>query len=296
MATKKQNYKDYLDPQRGLNIQKPEQPKPAQSLELKDIVNKPGTKNLVDKSTGKVTGFEYAPGQFVLPKGNAPTQEQQMQFEAQRKAAQTKFDTPNIDLSNVGKLTPEQQAMINAPIDVNRNPNFRQILNTAGEQAAIGAAGLGGTGAIVGALGGPAAPLTVPAAAGIGALLGAVGGAVRGTFQAYKYKDVDNVGGAEKNYSNAKNSINGAISLANKGGAQDLAETEFNNAKAGLYRTQRLYKSLEKNREWATNIKDKQTELDYYINNVLPRKEAEMRIALQKPNPNYINNEVNQFG
>jgi hypothetical protein len=293
MATKKQNYKDYLDPQRGLNIQKPEQPKPAQSLELKDIVNKPGTKNLVDKSTGKVTGFEYAPGKFVLPKGNAPTQEQQMQVEAQKKTAQAQFETPQIDLSNVGQLTPEQQALINAPVDVNRKPNLRQILNSAGESAAKGAAGVAVGGAAVGSV---VPGIGTLAGAGIGALAGAITGAVTGTFQAYKYKDVDNAKGAEANYFNSKESINGAITLARRGGAQDLAETEFNNAKTGLYRTQKLYKSLEKNREWATDIKDKQVELDYYINNVLPRKEAELRLALLKPNPDYIGDEVNQVG
>lgn len=253
----------------------------SQSLALKDIVNKPTTTNLVDKSTGKIQGFEYAPGEFILPKGNAPTQEQQMQVEASKKVAQTQFDNQNVitpDLSNVGVLTPEQQAMINAPIDVNRKPNIRQILSTAGEQATYGALAGAGTGGLV---------ANIPGAI-IGGIGGAIVGAARGTFQAYKYKDVDNASGAEKNYTNSKESINGAITLAKRGGAQDLAETEFNNAKAGLYRTQRLYKALEKNREWATDIKDKQVELDNYINNVLPRKEAEMRLALLKPNPDYI--------
>lgn len=253
----------------------------TQSLALKDIVNKSGTTNLVDKSTGKVTGFEYAPGEFILPKGNAPTQKQEMQVEAQKKIAQSQFENQNVitpDLSNVGQLTSEQQTMINAPVDINRNPNARQILSSAGESAAYGALAGAGTGGLI---------ANVPGAI-IGGAVGAVGGAVRGTFQAYKYKDVDNAKGAESNYTNAKESINGAIILAKRGGAQDLAETEFNNAKAGLYRTQRLYKSLEKNREWATGIKDKQTELDNYINNVLPRKEAEMKLALLKPNPDYV--------
>lgn len=268
--------------------------KDTQSLALKDIVNKPGTKNLVEGNTGKVTGFEYSPGKFILPKGNAPTQEQQMQVEAQKKLAQAKFESQNApDFSGVGQLSPEQLALINAPVDVNRNPNLRQILNTAGEQAALGAVG----GATAGLVAGTVVPgIGNVAGAGLGAVVGGIGGAVRGTFSAYKYKDTDNVKTAESNYTNAKDSINGAIRLANRGGAEDLAETEFNNAKTGLLRTQRVYKSLEKNREWATNIKDKQAELDYYIENVLPRKEAEMRLALQKPNPLYANPELMTTG
>ena len=264
---------------------------PTQSLALKDVVNKPTTTNLVAKNTGKISGFEYAPDKFILPKGNAMTQEQQMQYEASKKPT-----IPTISqeqLSQVGQLTPEQQANINSPIDVNRNPNFKQILNTAGEQAAIGAA--------TGAIGGGTVGSVVPGAgtlagAGIGAVGGGVVGLVRGIFTAYKYKDVDNVKGAEGNFDRGKESINGAITLARRGGASDLAEKEFNNAKAGILRTQRVYKSLEKNRAWATDIKDKQAELNYYIDNVLPRKEEEMRLALLKPDPAFLsmNTEVMQ--
>lgn len=281
MATKKNPFeeKPYTKPDTRQSIA----PIPEQSLALKDIVNKPGTKNLVDQRTGKITGFEYAPGEFILPKGNAPTQKQEMQVEAQKKTAQAQFNVSNPELvSNVGVLTPEQQAMINAPVDVNRTPNAKQVLSTALEQGAYGALAGAGAGGLT---------ASIPGAI-IGGASGAILGAVRGGFQAYKYKDVDNAKGAEANFNNAQESINGAISLVNKGGDLYLAEKEFNNAKVGILRTQAVYKSLEKNREWATGIKDKQVELDYYINYVLPRKEEQLRLALMQPNPNF--NEVMQ--
>jgi hypothetical protein len=119
-----------------LGMSKADVPPPSQStqsLALKDVVNKSTTTNLVNKSTGKVTGFEYAPGKFILPKGNAITPEQQMQIDYERNQQAEAYAQ-----SQQPKITPQEVAQVGQinPNTLNPSDPLSQdiIANLQGQQ------------------------------------------------------------------------------------------------------------------------------------------------------------------
>lgn len=280
-----------------------------------------------DKS-GKITGVAFPDGRFFrnispkqvnslvdawnrrsgLPSGarfsDEPIFSEEEQIRANFEAEQRKkeildtLDVPDVtpeELAQIGRLSPEQLAELKNLPAIKRAPRFKEILSTVGERATIGAVGGVTGGAAVGAIGG-AGVGAVPGAV-VGGVLGGIGGSVSGVFASFKRVDVENVNDIKQQYDNAVYNIDQSISKVNDGSISDTEGTrQFNEAYLEILKAQQNYKQLEKRREWATDIKDKQVELQNYIDKILPNRISQMAVVQQKPTPDFIDYGVDEKG
>ena len=196
--------------------------------------------------------------------------------------------TPNVtaeQLSQLTNLTPEQQALADSNPELNNDLNLKRIAAAALEKGAMGAATGATGGALIGALGGPAAPLTVPAAAGIGALGGAITGVGYGTFATIKETTSDNVALIDQNVINAKYNLNSAATKARRGAPYEEVKQIIGENIAALDLAERQYKEKSKYL-FDTKSKTKMEKLLRYKEDVMPGVIYNAEIALQNPNKN----------
>jgi len=264
------------------------------------VDNKPG---VYRNEQGRVSGVEMdghtylgvSPDEanFMIDQYNKKTATPEGAVEMSTKAENKRMAQ---QAQNVGVLTPEQQAEVNAPtgIGVDKQQVVSQILQSAGKGAGVGAAtGLTG-GLAAGIAGAPlTAGLSIPAlaagGAALGAATGAITGAVTGTFAAFNHDKKENVDMIDMNVQKAKYNIRQAIMLANKGGDTDFASQQFNDAYSELLFAERQLKEQSKSSySWATDVRLKQNDLNNYLENTLPGQMQRMQIALMKPDPAYI--------
>jgi uncharacterized membrane protein len=191
-------------------------------------------------------------------------------------------------LNNLTTLTPEQLMRSQTDLEMEKNPDLKQVLAMAGERAATGAVGGAVTGAAGGSLAGGVG--AIPGAIGLGVGAGVVGG-VSGIFAAYKDVASDNVKGIDDNVANAKSAFSGALRLANQGGDYEQIQTMVSEAIVQLNRAERQYKEQSKNLyEYKTDAKLKLQALEIYRKNIMPGMIDRIQIGLQKPNPSYLDN------
>jgi hypothetical protein len=192
--------------------------------------------------------------------------------------------------AQIGTISPEQQAIAAQNPELPGKPNLMQVLRTAGERAAIGAAG----GVVAGAAGGSIVPgLGTLAGAGIGAVGGGLVGGVSALFSEYKKTEKANYNTASQNYDLARQNLDAAISLANKGAgyeANALAVKNYNKALAQISFAEQQFKLLSKDQNsYIREIKDKLTEIEDFKQNDRARLDQAMDFALQKPTKTYVN-------
>lgn len=214
----------------------------------------------------------------------------QRKEEVQAKALQNPETAAAVE--QAGVLTPEQQAA--QPLEIPQEGKAGQILQTALEYSAIAG---GSTGAALFlpslATGVPTGGLSVAAAGvatGVAAAGGFIAGAIKGAFAAYKREARTNVDRVEQNVDNAAYNMRQAILTANKGGDEGVTTAQFNAAYAELLRAQSDYKELEKTQgfEWETKILNKQVDLENFLTYSYPSYLERYKIALMKPDPNYV--------
>jgi len=113
----------------------------------------------------------------------------------------------------------------------------------------------------------------------------------RSVYQVYDHRREENSNMIANNVARAKMNLKGAILVQNKGG--DGVE-QFNQAYYELLLAEAQYKRIEREdpRAWIEDIAEKQGDLRGYLDTVYYDKNQRMRIAIQKPDPNYIDYEV----
>ena len=214
-----------------------------------------------------------------------------------KKQMETEQATPNVSqeqLSQLGQLTPEQQAVANSNSKLAGKFNLGAVGAAVAERASIGAVtgavGGAGIGALAGGVG------AVP-----GAVAGGIGGAAVGTISAFftGFKDVnyDNIAGIDSNVANAKWKINNAASIALKGASYEDVKKEVGDSIAQLDLAERQYKRASKNvYAERTHTMQKMEDIIKYRRDILPDKILRVELALQRPNPSGIDNGVDEVG
>lgn len=209
---------------------------------------------------------------------------------------QIKDDKLKEDLTKEQNVTSEQLLNLgNAPVSANPNELERaelgQILGEVGQQASIGATAGLGTGAAIGLLGGPAAPVSVPVAAGAGAIVGAVGGGVRAVWGEFRDVSKDNIKGVSGNFGTAKTVVNQAITNANLGEDYNTINQKYSEALANIDLAERQAKEQSKKFFGKKNdAKDLLKEIELYKRYELPNLKYRLEVALQKPDPSFLQN------
>jgi hypothetical protein len=165
--------------------------------------------------------------------------------------------------------------------------------STAGEAAKY--AGIGASaGAAVGALGGPAAPLTVSGGALVGGAIGGIGGAAMGFFKgaskslsAVSADQREDVKTSMERYDQAINYMNEIQNAANNGADRYTVLTEFQKMKEQIMLTEaELHaKASTETGKKLSKVENDQVEVDYFIQYLLPKMEYDLEMALVAPNP-----------
>lgn len=244
------------------------------------------------KKTGtSMTRKEFQNTNFKTLGSVPQTTEQQLQAEIDKEnlKAQLIANQPNpsdVLLSQIGQLTPEQQALANSNAQLPGNPNFVDVLRTAGERAAIGAAG----GAVAGGTAGSVIPgLGTLAGAGVGAVGAGLVGGVTALFTEYKKTSEANYNTASYNYNSARTNMEDSITLANSGAgfkSNELAIKNFNEAEAQIRLAERQLKELRQ----TSTVRAKLVEIEDYKRNDQARLRLELYKSIQKPTVKYVNN------
>lgn len=207
----------------------------------------------------------------------------------------------NEQISQIGQLTPEQQqtALGSTEINMPLDENIRKIaLQKTGIGALTSIGGGLGTAAIGAGIGAGAATggLAIGAAgayAALGGVKDVVNAFTGGTFEMYKHQAEEKTGFVNKNVQAAQQNIRRAIMLANKGGDAATAVNEFNKAYSELILAERQLKVLSKDTyEYTTNAREDWQELNNYMQGLLPMQQQQLAIAIQKPDPSYVDYEV----
>jgi hypothetical protein len=216
---------------------------------------------------------------FQLRNGYKPSQQEQIAADYNLSKEKTAYaqsqEQPNVtneQLSQLGTLTPEQQAYANSNADLPGNLNINRIGAAALEKGVAGAIG----GATVGSIGGPAGAL-------LAGSLAAVGGTAWGTFATLKDAANDNVAGIDRNILNAKYNLNSAAIKARKGAPYELIKQIEGDNIAALMLAERQYKEQSKHL-FDTKSKKKMEDLKKYMDDVLPGVQYNIAVALQNPN------------
>lgn len=206
-------------------------------------------------------------------------------------AAQEQQAQTQAAMSQIGQLSPEQQALINQDLPTQNVSMAPQITESTIQGAAFGATG--------GAALGSAVPGLGTAIGAVGGLIGgAISGAVKGTFAAYEKKAVMNTAAIDNNVERAKYNIRQATMMLNKGGDSGLAVETYNNALAQLAQSERLYQLevLKNEHQWVTKVREKQIALMDYRTNTLPIMQERFILSLQKPDPAYVDQGLDSSG
>lgn len=195
-------------------------------------------------------------------------------------------------ISQIGQLSPEQQALANSNPELITRPNFGQVLGTAGERAAITGAGVAASLGGAAALGAPATGgLTLAGAGVIAGSAGVIAGA-SAFFTEYKKVDKANYDTASQNYDIARTNIDEAIDLINKGAgikADMEAINKYNQALAQIELSERQLKELARDKnKYVKDIKDKLVEIQDFKTNDRRSKDYYMEVGIKKPSAGYI--------
>jgi hypothetical protein len=230
-----------------------------------------------------------------VPKTQAQSIADEYALAQEKKAYAEAHKVPNVtaeQIANLASLTPEQQAVANAAVDLKSMPDIKTIGATVGERASVGATGGALAGAGVGSL--AAGVGAVPGAIG-GGIVGGVGGLVSGAWSSFKDVNSDNIKGIDDNVDNAEYVINNADTEAKKGASYEEVKTMVGDSLAQLDLAERQYKEANKNIFASkTDTRIKLEKLAKYKKDILPHKIRLIELALQNPNPSavYLTNDA----
>ncbi len=281
----------FWDAERGvcLLVKKPEKP-PEEVPEVPSALE-----TFTDPRTGRTSGITTPGGKTFL--GLSPEEVQQVATGEQERVARPEGTAP---VGTARILAEEQRRKISLAQNVGfidaelasqleeQGLNVKEFLAAGTQQAIKSALAFGATGAGVGLVAGPGAPVTVPAAGAIGAGIGIVKGFIEGVAANIKDQRQDLVTVKTKELRQRKTALNNYIQAANMNPAE--AETyilAYNIEKSLIIRDYNtLVKRGNKDLEfWGTDATPQIVEYEVFFESVQPSLDIRMEQAVLKPEP-----------